>query len=74
MNTTIKVGQKYRTLVENFQAKVSLTEIGQEFTIHKIDNDGDGWSSDVEFKGVAGIWCVLCPSEVDYGRVELVED
>lgn len=57
-----EVGKTYETAVERFYDDVGLHRIGQSFTCHQVDADGDCWTTDLKFRGRPGL-CCCAPGE-----------
>lgn len=77
MIAQFEVGKTYATTVSNFYDACGLVDVGQRFTCHYIDSDGDAWSMDVKYIGEPypdGYgWCVATTEELVLGYVRPVE-
>ena len=78
MTAQFEIGKTYETTVGNFYTDCGLVDVGQRFTCHYIDSDGDAWSRDVKFLGEPYTnsygWCVATTKELALGYVREVTD
>lgn len=50
----IEIGKKYRVIDASRFEEEHKIENGHEFTVNSIDEDGDIWSNDISWNGIAG--------------------